>query len=455
MRTSSIKTNSTLLAVLWTCLLSSLFFLNLREIQKGPIQHAEIQAESLIKSVISFRSWATYYGGVYVHPTDKYPPNPYLKTPDRDITTINGEKLTLINPAYMVRQVFQDFFGQDTNNGRMTSLKPLNPNNTPDPWERESLLAFERGSKQEATVEHTTNGSKIYRYMQPLYVEEKCLKCHSGENYKVGDVRGGISTFIDLTGGEAIAAGSIRSLVWTYGVVWIIGLAGIAFSFRRSVMLEAEREEKLNLLNISKNLAQEYINGMSELSNLEESLQALATMLEKRDPYTAGHQKRVADLAEKIAIELGLSNDQAHGIRLASLVHDIGKIQVPAEVLNKPGKLTEIEFSLIKCHPQVGYDILKAIRYPWPIPDAVLQHHERLDGSGYPQGLKGKQIILEARIIAVADMVEAMSSHRPYRAGLGIGAALTEIANLRGSHLDPSVVDACLRLFNERGYKFP
>ena len=177
-------------------------------------------------------------------------------------------------------------------------------------------------------------------------------------------------------------------------------------------------------------------------------------MLEKRDPYTAGHQRRVADLAEKIALKLGLPKEQAHGIYLASIVHDIGKIQVPAEVLNKPGKLTDLEFSLIKLHPQTGYDILKAIRSPWPIPEAVLQHHERLDGTGYPQGLKGEQIIIEARIIAVADVVEAMSSHRPYRPGLGLEAALAEISRVRGTQLDSNAVDACLQLFKE-GYQFP
>ena len=450
-----LKRNALLLSVLWTGLLSVLLVLNVREIQKGPVEQAEVQAKSLLNSVISFRSWATNFGGVYVHPTEKYPPNPYLKSPKRDIVTKDGEQLTLINPAYMMRQVFQDFYGKGGINGHMTSLHPLNPNNAPDAWERQSLLAFEQGSTQESLVESATAGGRVFRYMQPLYVEEKCLKCHGEQGYQVGEVRGGISTNIDLTRGEAIAASAVQSLLWTYGIVWLLGLVGIAVSSRRSVMLETERDQKNNLLNVSENLAQGFISGMSELSNLEESFHALATMLEKRDPYTAGHQQRVADLAEKIALELGLSKDQAHGIRLAGIVHDIGKIQVPAEVLNKPGKLTDIELSLIRLHPQVGYDILKAIRSPWPIPAAVLQHHERLDGSGYPQGLKTDQIIIEARIISVADTVEAMSSHRPYRAGLGLDAALAEISKLRGTQLDPAVVDACLRLFKEQGYQFP
>jgi putative nucleotidyltransferase with HDIG domain len=451
---NSIKNNSLLLSLLWTILLSGLLFLNIQELQRNPVQHAELQAKSLIKSVISFRAWASNFGGVYVHPSNQYPPNPYLKTLERDITTTDGKKLTLINPAYMTRQVFQDFYGKDGINGHLTSLKLLNPNNRPDAWEHKSLLAFEKGSKQESTVETTPRGDRIFRYMQPLYVEEKCLKCHGDQNYKVGDVRGGISTFIDLKKSEAITLRTIRSIVWTYCLVWLIGLAGIFISYRRSILLEAERDQRINLLNVSQNLAQEFINEMSATSNLEQSLQAISIMLEKRDPYTAGHQQRVAELAEKIALELGLSKDQAHGIRLAGIVHDIGKIQTPSEVLTKPGKLTDIEYSLIKLHPQTGYDILKNIKFPWPIAEAVLQHHERLDGSGYPQGLKGKKIILEARIISVADVVEAMSSHRPYRAGLGLEAALEEITSKRGIHFDPEVVNACLRLFKDHGYKF-
>ncbi len=452
---SSIKRNSLLLALLWTALLGVLLAVNINEVRDDPVQHAETQAKAVIKSAIGFRSWASHFGGVYVQPSEKYPPNPYLDTPDRDVTTTTGKKLTLINPAYMTRQVFQDFYGKDGINGHLTSLKLLNPMNEPDAWERNALLSFEKGITHESAVVTTESGDKIFRYMQPLYVEEKCLKCHAVQNYKVGDIRGGISTSINLRTGEAIAAETIRTIILTYVSVWLIGLIGIFFSFRRSAQLVAEREQKINLLNVSESLAHQYISSKSESSNLEEVLQAISAMLEKRDPYTAGHQQRVADLAEKIAIELGLSQDQAHGIRLASLVHDIGKIQVPAEVLNKPGKLSDLEFSLIKLHPQTGFDILKGIKFPWPISEAVLQHHERLDGTGYPQGINADQICIEAKIIAVADVVEAMSSHRPYRPGLGLEAALNEIASQRGKQLDAAAVDACLKLFNEGGYKFP
>jgi len=184
-------------------------------------------------------------------------------------------------------------------------------------------------------------------------------------------------------------------------------------------------------------------------------MRAIAGIVEMRDPYTAGHQQRVAQLAAAIAAEMGLPEEQAHAIHLAGIVHDLGKIQVPAEILSKPGKLSEIEFSLIKIHPQAGYDILKGIDFPWPIADMVLQHHERMDGSGYPQGLKGDAILLEARILSVADVVEAISAHRPYRPGLGIDIALDEIASNRSKYYDPQVADACICLFRERGYRLP
>jgi len=186
--------------------------------------------------------------------------------------------------------------------------------------------------------------------------------------------------------------------------------------------------------------------------SLEDSIQAIAATVEVRDPYTSGHQKRVADLAVALAREMGLAEEQIHGLHLAGVVHDLGKISIPAEILSKPGKLTPIEFLLVKSHAQAGYEILKDIDFPWPIATIVWQHHERCDGSGYPRGLKGGDILLESSIMAVADVVEAMGSHRPYRATLGIDAALREIERGRGIQYDPAVVDACLKLFREGRY---
>jgi len=189
-------------------------------------------------------------------------------------------------------------------------------------------------------------------------------------------------------------------------------------------------------------------------SAMEGTVQAMAYTIETRDPYTAGHQRRVTTLACAICEAMGLSENQMEGIRLAGGLHDIGKIYVPAEILAKPGKITDAEYNIIKTHPQVGYDILKPIEFPWPIAEFVLQHHERMDGSGYPAGLKAHEIHIEAKVLAVADVIEAMATHRPYRPALSIEAALDEITSNRGKLYDKQVVDACLQVFKEKKFDF-
>lgn len=182
---------------------------------------------------------------------------------------------------------------------------------------------------------------------------------------------------------------------------------------------------------------------------LEVTVEALASTVERRDAYTAGHQREVSEIATAIARRMGLPQYAIDGLRLASIIHDVGKIQIPAEILSKPGRLTPLEFALIKEHAQAGYDIVKDIDFPWPIADIIVQHHERLDGSGYPKGLKADDILLEAKILAVADVMEAMISHRPYRAALGLDAAMAEIKSGKGLLFDPAAVDACESLFRE------
>ncbi|HBI47463.1 MAG TPA: HD-GYP domain-containing protein [Smithella sp.] len=183
------------------------------------------------------------------------------------------------------------------------------------------------------------------------------------------------------------------------------------------------------------------------------TMQVMISTVEMRDPYTAGHQIRTADLARAIAKEMGLSQDKIDGIRIAGTIHDIGKLSIPAEILSKPTKLTDLEFSLIKEHSHSGYEILKNVESPWPLAEIIHQHHERMNGTGYPRNLKGDEILIEARILAVADVVEAMASHRPYRASLGIEAALEEIEKNKGILYDDPVADACLKLFLEKNYQ--
>ncbi len=213
-----------------------------------------------------------------------------------------------------------------------------------------------------------------------------------------------------------------------------------------STILNREKE----LIDLQRNLS----NIVEQLKNaLGETVRAIASIVETKDPYTAGHQRQVCEIALAIATEINLSNDQIEGLRMAAILHDIGKISIPAEILSKPGKLTDIEFGLIKTHPQAGYDILNSIEFPWPVARTVMEHHERINGSGYPKNLKGDDIIIEARILAVADVVDAMASYRPYRESLGINAALEEIEKNKGILYDKDVVDACLKLFREKGYQ--
>jgi len=201
-------------------------------------------------------------------------------------------------------------------------------------------------------------------------------------------------------------------------------------------------------------LQQELVEYESKMRRtLEDTVEALAAVIEARDPYTAGHQRRVAQLATALAKEMGLPTNVVEAVHIAGIIHDIGKMQVPAEILTKPGKLTDIEFNLIKQHSDAGYEILKNIDFPWPVAEIVRQHHERLNGSGYPRGLKGDEILLEARILAVADVIEAMSSHRPYRPALGTGVAIEEVTRNAGKLYDPEVANACVRLFYEKGFK--
>ena len=186
----------------------------------------------------------------------------------------------------------------------------------------------------------------------------------------------------------------------------------------------------------------------------EDIIQAMASTSEMRDPYTAGHQKRVRKLAIAIGNEMKITKEQLEGVKFAGIVHDIGKISVPSDILSKPGKISSTEFEVIKGHSQTGFDLLNKIEFPWPISEIVYQHHERMDGSGYPRGLKEDNILLEARILAVADVVEAMTSHRPYRPAYGIEKALREIEKYKGKYYDLKAVDACIKLFKENQFDF-
>ena len=232
-------------------------------------------------------------------------------------------------------------------------------------------------------------------------------------------------------------------------------LISVANAFRRRDLEITNRSYRRNLEQMVDERTDSLQRSMKKLENAMNGIvRAIAHTVETRDPYTAGHQRRVADLAVAIAETVGFERDKIEAVRVAAIIHDLGKISVPAEILSKPSRLTVNEFNLIKEHPQVGYDILKDIEFPWEIATMVYQHHEKLDGSGYPLGVSGDDILPESRVLTVADIVEAMASHRPYRPGLGIDVALGEINKNKGRLYDPEVAAACHALFNEKRFTF-
>jgi len=210
-------------------------------------------------------------------------------------------------------------------------------------------------------------------------------------------------------------------------------------------------EVKLEYNQMDKKLKQTY----KKLQKfIEGTAYIIMKVVETRDPYSIGHQQRVSKLATAIAQEMKLPQDKTEGTRIASLVHDIGKVNLPTEIVSKPSKLVEVEFNLLKNHPKVGYDILKKVDFPWPVAEIVFQHQEKIDGSGYPRGLKGDEICIEAKILGVANVVEAMSSYKSYRPALSIDEALAEISKNKNILFDPKVVDTCLKLFKDKEFKF-
>lgn len=286
--------------------------------------------------------------------------------------------------------------------------------------------------------------SRVIHTGEPLYVPDYRKARKKGSTEYTVDSKGTLRKGAPPEGEEDITRSTLYVPLKLEGKV--IGVMQV-----QSNQLDAYSQEYIELLSGLANVAAVAIQNarlyMQIQSTLDGAIQAIAKATEIRDPYTAGHQQQVSLLACAIAEELGLSPDRIQGIRVSSLMHDIGKMAIPAEILAKPGVLTDVEFNLIKAHTQAGADILKEIDSPWPLDEIEIQHHERLDGSGYPNGLKGDEIMLEAQILGVADVIEAMSSHRPYRAALGIDAALAEIKSKKGTCYNSDVVDACVRLF--------
>lgn len=647
---------------------------------------------------MEYRNWVIHSGGVYVPVAGKITPSPWLShVPERDITTPSGKQLTLLNSSYVVRLVHEGMADNGQLRGRIASLRPINPANAADAWERQALEAFGRGETEWASVDVMADGKRYYRYMKPMVTEEGCLKCHAQHGDKLGDIRGGVSVAIPL---DVLLVAEVKgqgALIGGHVAIWSLGLLGLFFGGRRQqqAVAAAEKSEAevmlltnsiahaiygiddqglctfandacvrmlgyadkselmgrnmhdlihyshddgsayrveecpifhafregrayyiedevfwrkdgsafpvhywsypvikdgvthgavVTFIDITEQLrvkgelkhsqalldtivenipamvflkraedlrfvlfnrageellghAREDMLGKNDFDlfppeqaedftrrdrevlesrrlmdvaeeqittadgterwlhtfkvglyddegrpthllgisvditarkRMEDELLAQGDVLEKalegtvhavslavelRDPYTAGHQRRVAELACAIAREMGLDEERIRGVRLGAMIHDIGKIGIPAEILSKPSRLTPLEYNIVRAHAAMGFDILKEISFPWPVAEIAHQHHERIDGKGYPQGLSGDEIALEAKIVGVADVVESMATHRPYRPGLGMPVALDEIEKNSGILYDAAVVAACRQVLNN-GFEF-
>ena len=283
------------------------------------------------------------------------------------------------------------------------------------------------------------SGMDFARYVLTEYLDTAVLMVTAADDPKI------VSTALEI--------GAYGYIIKPFKTSELI--INVANAIRRKELEIRNRNHRDNLEKLVEERTEKLQDTLKYLQKiLEGTIQAIAKTVESRDPYTSGHQQRVTQLATAIAKELDMDGHRLEGLKMAGVIHDLGKIAVPAEILSKPGQITETEFGLIKAHPQIGYDILKDIDFPWPIAQMVLQHHEKMDGSGYSQALSGNDILMEARVLCVADVVEAMASHRPYRAALGINVALEEISKNKGVLYDPDVVDACLKLFSENGFQF-
>ncbi len=331
-----------------------------------------------------------------------------------------------------------------------------------EPIRRLLARILERGGYSCATA---SNGEEARALLQqehfPLVLCDVNMPGQSGLDFLTdAGLRSGDTAVVMVSGMDdpAIANAALRAGAYGYILKpFNVGdiLIQVSNALRRR-QLELERKRHFQELE---ELVEQRTEELREREKrlrkaLEGIIQAMAVAVETRDPYTAGHQQRVANLALAIGQEMKLPGNSLEAIYMAGVVHDVGKISVPAEILSKPTRLTDLEFALIKTHAQTGHDILNNVDFPWPIARIVLQHHEKLDGSGYPNGAKGGEILAEARILTVADVVEAMASHRPYRPALGISVALEEISRNQGTLYDAEAAEACLRLFEEGRFSF-
>jgi len=382
---------------------------------------AKSEALVSVKKDLAYRSWVASHGGVYVPITEKTPPNPYLAhIQNRDVTTSANQKLTLMNPAYTLSQMMKDYTELYGTKGHITSRILMNPKNKPDSWEDKALQNAEITGESSFTKSFI-NGEKYFRYLRPLVTQQSCLKCHAFQGYKVGDIRGGVSVSIPM---KEFYADAFTHSIKNSTIIFLIYMLGLG------VIIYGKRKAKEIL--------------ETKIKDYEQHIFSLVNIIEKRDSYTAGHTQRVARYSVMIAKEMGFSSEKVDDLYRACMLHDIGKISTPDSILLKPGKLTPLEYEIIKEHVVVSYELLSDVDIYKDIAEIVRHHHEHYDGSGYPQGLKGDEIPILSQIMTVADAFDAMTTNRIYKARKSVKTALIELAELSSKQFHAEVVKAAV-----------
>jgi putative nucleotidyltransferase with HDIG domain len=382
---------------------------------------AKEEAVVSVQKDLAYRSWAASHGGVYVPITKRTPPNPYLShIKNRDVNTTANQQLTLMNPAYILTQMMKDYANLYGTKGHITSKILLNPKNKPDSWERQALDTIEITRKPVMSMTKINNKDYL-RYLNPLVIKQPCLKCHAFQGYKLGDIRGGVSVSIPMDRHYKLAYDNSVLISLTLLLIWLIGLGAIYYG-RKFVLKELDKKIK----------------------DYEQHIYSLVSMIEKRDSYTAGHTQRVANYSVLIAKEMGYVDEDIDNLYRACMLHDIGKVSTPDSILLKPGKLSKLEFNIIKEHVSTSYEILKGVDIYKDIAEIVRHHHETYDGHGYPNGLKGDEIPMLSQIMTLADSFDAMTTNRIYKARKTVQTAIAELKALSSKQFNPIIVDAAV-----------
>jgi len=406
---------------IWTLIVFAAGFINIINNYDYAESLAKNEAEVSVKKDFAFRSWGASHGGVYVPITKRTPPNPYLShIKNRDVYTTAGQHLTLMNPAYILSQMMHDYTKIYGIKGHITSRVLMNPKNKPDIWEEKVLEKAEITGKSYWTKEQIGD-EEYFRYLRPMVTQKSCLKCHAFQGYKEGDIRGGVSVSVPMKPYYEEALKHSFETIATLFVIYLLGLAAVFYGQKR---------------------AKEFMK--EKIKDYEQHIFSLVNIIEKRDSYTAGHSKRVAKYSVLIAKEMGFNEEKIDDLYRACMLHDIGKISTPDSILLKPGRLTSLEYEIIKEHVVVSYEILSGVDIYKDIAEVVRHHHEHYDGSGYPQGLKGDEIPMLSQIMTVADSFDAMTTNRIYKTRKSVSVALEELQSLAGKQFHSEVVHAAL-----------